>query len=227
VTDDAGADDPHAARPVETAGAPAGAAEAAAVLVHGRGSSAGAFLRFADRFYRHGVVYLAPEARRGSWYPNRFLAPVESNEPGFSSGLRAVGRAVAAAGDVGVPPDRVLVVGFSQGACLAAEFVARNPRRYGGLGVWSGGLLGPPGTTFDQEGDLSGTPVSVACSDADPYVPLERVRETAAVFRRLGGDVDEVVVPGGDHAVTDAELAWAGARLDALLGGDATGAGPD
>jgi phospholipase/carboxylesterase len=217
VTDDGDPDDPHADGPMVTAGAPAAAAEAAAVLVHGRGSSPGAFVRFADRFHRRGVAYYAPGARRGSWYPNRFLAPIASNEPGLSSGLRAVGRAVAAAGEAGVPPDRVLVVGFSQGACLAAEYVARTPRRYGGLGVWSGGLVGPPGTTFDHEGDLAGTPVYVECSDVDPHIPLDRVHETAAVFEGMGAAVEERIVPGGDHVVTDAELDWAGARLDALL----------
>jgi len=189
-----------------TAGAPLDVAEAALVLIHGRGATAQSIVQMADEFHQHGVAYLAPQAARNTWYPNAFTAPVESNEPGRSSGLQAVEDAVTEATDAGVPIERVMVLGFSQGACLASEYVARNPRQYGGLAVLSGGLIGETVDPDDYDGDLEGTPVFLGCSDVDPHIPEERVHESATIFEQLNGDVTKHLYEGMGHGINQDEI---------------------
>lgn len=206
-----------------TAGAPLDVADAAVVLVHGRGATARSIVQMADEFYQHGVAYLAPQAERNTWYPNSFLAPVESNEPGRTSGLRAVGDAVGEATGVGIPTDRVMVLGFSQGACLASEFVARNPKRYGGLAALSGGLIGEDVDPDDYEGDLEDTPVFLGCSDVDPHIPEERVHETADVFDRLHADVTTRIYEGMGHGINEDEISVVSEMVTQLVDGSDTG----
>ncbi|RLM67269.1 phospholipase [Halorubrum sp. Atlit-8R] len=211
-------DDPHGDEPLVTAGASLDDAAAALVLVHGRGATARSVVDLGEQLAGdREVAILAPAAAGNTWYPNSFLAPVADNEPGRSSGLRAVGAAVDRAVDAGIARDRVLVGGFSQGACLASEFVARNPTRYGGLAVFSGGLIGetvavedylPDGeTSADGDGPLAGTPAFVGCSDVDPHIPEERVHETTDVLEALGADVDERIYEGMGHGINDEEVA--------------------
>ncbi|NHN49465.1 phospholipase [Halostella sp. JP-L12] len=197
---------PHQDQPLVTAGAPLDAAEAAVVLVHGRGATARSIVRMADEFHEHGVAFLAPQAARNTWYPNSFLAPVERNEPGRSSGLQAIRDAIDEANDVGVPTERVMLLGFSQGACLASEFVARNPRRYGGLAVLSGGLIGPQVDPAAYEGSVDGTPVFLGCDADDPHIPQERVHETAEAFERLDADVTKRIYDDLGHGINDDEI---------------------
>lgn len=196
---------PHDQAAIQTAGAPPQAAEAAVVLLHGRGSTAGNMLRLIDEFLHHGVMYLAPQAANRSWYPYSVDAPLESNEPWLSSATDCVSSALEVAGDAGIEPSKVCVVGFSQGGCLASEFVARNPRRYGGLVVLSGSLLGPiPNREF--EGSVQETRVFFGCSADDPYVEAERIRESATVFEKLGGAVSHTLYEGLGHAINDDEI---------------------
>jgi len=205
---------PHQNQPVATDGAPLTEAVAAVILVHGRGATARSILGMAHELSREDVAYLAPQAARNTWYPNSFLAPVESNEPGRSSGLQRLGELVGEANEAGIATDSVLLCGFSQGACLASEFVARNPTRYGGLAALSGGLIGE---TIDPEayaGDLRGTPAFLGCSDVDPHIPEERVHETADVLERLGADVDTRIYPGMAHTVNQDELTAVSALLE-------------
>ncbi|QLD84519.1 dienelactone hydrolase family protein [Natronomonas halophila] len=197
---------PHQDQPLVTAGAPLDAADAAVVLVHGRGATAQSIVQMADEFYHHGVAFLAPQAARNTWYPNSFLAPVEANEPGRSSGLQAIEDAIESANEADIPTERVMLLGFSQGACLASEYVAQNPRRYGGLAVLSGGVIGPEGKEMDYEGDLEGTPVFLGCSDTDPHIPEERVHETAEVFEAMGADVTTRIYEGMGHGVNEDEI---------------------
>ncbi|MFW6265249.1 MAG: alpha/beta hydrolase, partial [Halanaeroarchaeum sp.] len=133
---------PHDVEPLVTAGTPLDAASAAMVLIHGRGASAQRIVGSMKAVQREGLAMLAPQAARNTWYPHSFLAPVEENEPGRSSGLEAIDRAVTRASEAGIPRSDVVLLGFSQGACLASEYLARNPRRYGGLAALSGGLIG-------------------------------------------------------------------------------------
>ena len=212
-------DDPHGSQPLESAGVPLDEADVAVVMVHGRGATARSILQFADEFERDGVAYLAPQAAGNTWYPNSFLAPVQRNEPGRTSGLKAVGSAVQRAEDAGIPVDHVVVLGFSQGACLASEFVARNPRRYGGLVVLSGGLIGDEIDRESFAGDLAGTPIFLGCGDRDPHIPVERVDETATVLGSLGADVTKRIYEGMAHGVVEDEIDHANDLLDRVGAG--------
>jgi len=198
---------PHQGQQLVTAGTPLSEATAAMILVHGRGATARSIVQIGEEVHSEGVALLAPQAARNTWYPQSFLAPVEQNEPGRSSGLQAVDDAVETAVDAGIDREQVLLLGFSQGACLASEYVARNPQRYGGLVALSGGLIGEAVDPAGYTGDIEGTPVFVGCSDVDPHIPLERVRVTTEVFEQLGGEVDERIYEGMGHGVNDDELA--------------------
>ena len=200
--------DPHAGQPVEHRGAPLEDAERAVVLLHGRGARALGMLQFADDLPSEDTAFLAPQASRATWYPKSFLEPTSENEPHFSSALALVGDVIDDATDH-VPRERVLLLGFSQGACLASEFVARNPGRYGGLVVFSGGLHGPEGTTWEYDGNLDETPVFLGCSDRDPHIPAERVHDTRDVFASMGADVTERIYEGMGHGVNEDELEYA------------------
>ncbi|MFC3478705.1 alpha/beta hydrolase [Halobacterium litoreum] len=212
--------DPHADQPVVSAGAPAAAADAVVLALHGRGATAQGVVNLVEPLYRHGVAVVAPQASRSRWFPHGAGEPVERNEPHVSSALAAVDRTLAEIREWGVPPERVLLFGFSQGACVASEYVARNPQRFGGVAALRGGLLGPVGETRDFAGALDGTPVFLGVGGDDERVDAERIAETAAVFRELGGDVTERVADGVGHAVADDEFEAVGGMLDALLDGE-------
>jgi phospholipase/carboxylesterase len=209
-------DDPHRGQPIETAGAPPQAAAAAVIMLHGRGSTAQQILRLVDEFYHHGVVYLAPQAARNRWYPRSGYGPIADNEPWFSSALSQVSTAVEMATDLGIGPERVLLFGFSQGACLASEFVARSPRQYGGLIALSGSLLGSE-TGTEYTGSLAGAPVFFGCSTDDPYVAAERIRESQTVFERLDGEVTARFYDNLGHAINDDEIEMTNTFIERLV----------
>ncbi|WP_144920295.1 alpha/beta hydrolase [Halorubrum salsamenti] len=225
-----GVEGPHAAATLETGGAPAAAAEVAVVLVHGRGGTAEGLLRLADEFYRPGAALLAPNAVRSNWFPAGHDAPIAANEPALTSAVDCVAAAVDAAGDIGLPPERVVLVGVSQGGAVVSEFLRRRPRRYGGAFVVSAALPGEDPTERSvivgedggaaENGDLAGTPVALDSSEGDPYAPVERVRATADVFRRAGAAVDLRIDEGDGHGLSDATMARIGDRISALLDGD-------
>lgn len=197
----------HRAEDTIAYGATPETAKAAMILVHGRGATPESILPLADAFGRDDILYLAPRASGSVWYPNSFLAPIEANEPWLTSALDVLGRLVAHLGTLGLAPERVVLAGFSQGACLSSEFVARNARRYGGLAVLSGGLIGPPGISRAYAGTLDGTPAFLGCSDIDPHIPLTRVNETRDVLSAMGATVDERIYPGFGHSVNEDEIA--------------------
>lgn len=199
--------DRHAGQPVLRKGPASAQARLAVILVHGRGDSAAGILGLVDEFPQTDVTWVAPQAEGHSWYPFSFLSPVEQNEPGLSSALGVIGSLLRILEEEGVPADRVVLMGFSQGACLAQEFAARHPRRYAGIVGLSGGLIGPNGTARTYPGVFGGTPVFLGCSDMDPHIPLERVNESADVFRRMGADVDERIYPRMGHTVNADEIA--------------------
>jgi predicted esterase len=197
---------PHRGQPVSQAGVALDAARSAMVLVHGRGDTAAGILQLADVLPVQGMAYFAPQASAQTWYPNRFLAPIEANQPWLSSGLDGLGDLLEQIAAAGVPAERTVLLGFSQGGCLALEFAVRNPRRYGALVGLSAGLIGPPGTSWPRAGSLEGTPVFLGCSDMDAHIPASRVRESAVVLREIGGDVAAVLYPGIEHTVTEDEV---------------------
>lgn len=200
---------PHQGQPISVVETLPGMARAVMILVHGRGATADNILDLADSFHHNGIVYMAPQASGNSWYPYSFLAPLEQNEPGLSSGLQVLADLVDHVATAGIAPERIFLGGFSQGACLTAEYAARHARRYAGLLLFSGGLIGPPGTPRDYAGSLAGTPVFIGCSDVDPHIPLARVQETTSVLRELGAEVDEQIYPGMGHTINDDEIARA------------------
>ncbi|MHC3438208.1 alpha/beta hydrolase [Natrialbaceae archaeon A-gly3] len=213
-----GSEDPHGDQPLATAGADLEAAEAAVVMVHGRGATARSILGMAGELSTDGIAYLAPQAAGNTWYPNSFLAPVEENEPGRTSGLEAIADAIARVNEAGIPTENVLILGFSQGGCLATEFLARNPTRYGGHVALSGGLIGESIDSGEYEGDLEGTPSFFGCSDVDPHIPEQRVHDSADVLEGLGADVRTRIYPGMGHGVNGDELEVVSGMVDALAG---------
>jgi phospholipase/carboxylesterase len=208
--------DPHAGTPVLAAGAPLAGARVAVLLVHGRGASAEDILGFAGPLARPGVAFLAPQAADHAWYPQRFLAPIADNEPWLTSALGKLGSLRLQAAAAGIPDERIVWFGFSQGACLASEFVARHPRRWGGLIAAVGGRIGPQGTAFDDEGDLARTPVYLGCGDTDPHIPWPRVEESAAAFVRQNAEVTLRRYPGFPHSVHPEAVAFARHLLGVL-----------
>ena len=210
-------DDPHAGQPVRTTGAPLEDARAAVIMVHGRGASAESILTLAAALPTAGVAFLAPQAAGGTWYPLGFMNPIPRNEPGITSGMRAIDRVLTRVAEADIPPERTVLLGFSQGGCLATEYAARHARRYGGVVGLSGGLIGPDGTPRDYAGSLDGAPVFLGCSDVDFHIPEARVRETADVLARLGADVDLRIYPGMGHTVNDDEIVAVRAMLAAAV----------
>lgn len=209
---------PHAGERVLKGGAPLETAGGALIAIHGRGAGAEDIIALAREIAPPNVTILAPQAAGNTWYPYRFLEPTERNEPYLSSALRVVADLIAQLGERGIPPERVALMGFSQGACLALEAAARNARRYAGVIGFSGGLIGPPGTPFDFAGSLDGTPVFLGCSDVDPHIPKERVEESAGALDRLGAAVDVSLYRGMGHTVNRDELDAARAILDEAFG---------
>jgi phospholipase/carboxylesterase len=184
-------------------------ARAVCVLLHGRGRDVEDVLTLAARIDDPGVAFLAPAARDGTWYPQSFLAPLAENEPWLSSALGVVEALMASLGD----HSRVVLGGFSQGACLAAEYALRHPGRYGGLLLYTGGFIGPQGTVPPRLGAFEETPVYMGTSDPDGWVPAWRVRETAEALEGLGAVVKLDVFAGMDHIVNDEEIAAGRALL--------------
>ncbi len=197
---------PHQGQPVRHLGTPVEQARAAVVMLHGRGGTAESILGLARVLDEPGFAYLAPQAAGNTWYPHSFLAPWQQNEPGVGSALAAVEAVVAQVESAGLPRTRIMLLGFSQGACLAAEFAARRPARYGGIAILTGGLIGKQIDEAAHRGSFDGTPVFLGSGDPDPHVPWSRVAETAEVYRRLGADVTARRYPGRPHVVSQDEI---------------------
>lgn len=197
---------PHRGQAVLRAGAPLEQAKAAVIMVHGRGATAESILSLVEVIDQPGFAYLAPQASDYTWYPHSFLAPIASNEPGITSGLAAMVSLLDYLAANGIAAEQTILLGFSQGACLTLEFAARQARRYGGVAGLSGGLIGPEGTPRHYSGSLAGTPVFLGCSDVDSHIPQTRVKHSAEVLQRLGGQVTMRLYPGMGHQVNQDEI---------------------
>ena len=208
---------PHQSQSIRTAGESIQRAKVAMLMLHGRGARAEDILSLADQLDFPEFAYLAPQAADNTWYPNRFLNPISENEPWLSSALAFVGDVLAQIVQAGIPPERIILLGFSQGACLTLEFAARNAQRFGGVVGLSGALIGPDDTPRDYTGSLAGTPVFLGCSDVDFHVPKERVDQTAEIMRRLGGNVTERLYPNMEHTVNQDEIDFVRGIMQAVF----------
>jgi phospholipase/carboxylesterase len=206
---------PHKSMPVLEAGERLDKARAAMILLHGRGATAEDVMTLAAELEHPEFAYLAPRAAGNAWYPNPFTAPLEANEPYLSSALEVVETLLARVNET-IPAERVILLGFSQGACLTLEFAARHARRYGGVVGLSGGLIGPDGTPRDYAGDFEGTPAFLGCSDVDPHIRKDRVLEAAGVFTRIGAQVTVRLYPGMGHTVNQDEIESVRAMVEAI-----------
>jgi predicted esterase len=209
--------EPHANAPVIAAGTPLGESHAVMIMVHGRNAGPGNILDLVPVLDRPAFTYLAPGAVGGTWYPYSFMAETKKNEPYLTSALRLLERLLRSLLERGVRREHIILLGFSQGACLASEFAVRNAGRYGGVVAFSGGLIGPPGSTWERPGSFDATPVFLGCSDVDAHVPKTRVDESAEVFAGMGADVTERIYPGLPHTVIDDEIEFTRSLMDAVL----------
>jgi phospholipase/carboxylesterase len=198
---------------LRTAGQPLTTATKALILLHGRGASAADILSLAPHLNVADYALLAPQATQSTWYPNSFLAPPAQNEPWLSDALAAVGRAVAEAAKQGITPENTYFMGFSQGACLTLEYVARHATRYGGVAAFTGGLIGDRLYPENYAGDLAGTPIFIGSSDPDMHVPVARVRESTALLTSLGAAVTEKIYPHMGHTISQEEINVANAII--------------
>ncbi len=205
---------PHNGASLVVAGAPLPGARSALVLVHGRGADAEGMLDLARHLSAERFAWVAPQANGHTWYPFPFLVPLDQNQPHLDSALAVLTAITDQLATDGIPYARQVLLGFSQGACLALEFAARSDRRWGGVAGLSGGVIGPDGTTWDRPRGIAETPVFLGCSDVDPHIPVTRVHETRDLFTRLGAVVDERIYPGMSHTINDDEIA----AIRSLLG---------
>lgn len=209
--------DLHQGAKLSERGAPLSKAKAAMILLHGRGATAQGILELAGEFAQPDFHYLAPQAVGNTWYPWSFLEPQEKNQPHLSSALQLINELLVSLAQNGLPPERVVLLGFSQGACLASEFAARNPQKLGGLIALSGGLIGPVINPETYAGSMDGTPVFLGCSDSDPHVPDGRIDITAGVFTKLAAVVDKRIYPGMGHTINEDEVKAIRGVMAALL----------
>ena len=197
-------------------GKPLGRAPVVVIMIHGRGAGPENILELAPALGRPDATYLAPQAANNTWYPYSFMTEVAKNEPFLSSALSVLGSLVSEIEGAGIRRDHIVMMGFSQGACLTTEFAIRNASRFGGFVAFSGGAIGPAGTTWNETPRFDGAPFFFGCSDIDPHIPEARVRESAEVCARMGADVTTRIYPGMGHVVSDDEIAHAQAMLERL-----------
>lgn len=198
---------PHQKSKTVYAGVDVKDAKGAMIMIHGRGATAESIITLADELDAEDLQLAAPQANQFQWYPHSFLAPTERNEPGLSSGLQAIHDIVTELVENGIPKEKIILLGFSQGACLASEYVARHPAKYGGLVALSGGVIGDEVSTENYSGSLDGTPAFLGCSNIDPHIPKERVDETEKILSSLGANVTKRIYQGMGHTVNEDEIA--------------------
>jgi predicted esterase len=209
--------DPHAGQPIAVEGKPLGECAAVMIMIHGRNAGPQGILSLCPALDRPDFTYLAPSAVNGTWYPHSFMAERSSNEPFLTSALALLERVVTEVEDKGIRREHLLLLGFSQGACLASEFAVEHASRFGGLLAFSGGLIGAPGTKWEYPGSFDDTPVFLGCSDVDAHVPKTRVDESAQVFTHMGANVTKRIYPGMGHSVSADEIRFAQQLMDSVL----------
>jgi phospholipase/carboxylesterase len=211
------ASDPHHNAELLRSGPNLRDASSAMILLHGRGGSAQNLLSFGQQLASPSTALIAPQAADHTWYPDSFLAPIARNEPWLSSAIRLIETLAEQCLSQNIASARIVLCGFSQGACLSTEFAARHPRRYLAVLAFTGGLIGPPGSDLHHPGSLAGTPVLLSSGDPDPHVPWARVEETAVELRRMHADVEVHRYSGRPHTIIPAEVTIAKELLQRVM----------
>ena len=183
-------------------------AETAGILIHGRGATAHSILGLKDQIENKDIYYVAPQAETREWYPNSFMRPIEENQPELDQALETVEECIEKLQEEGFETEDIFLLGFSQGACLVTEYVARNPKKFKAVIGLSGGLIGPEGKEFDYSGDMENTPAFLGCSEKDPHIPKSRVEETADVLEALNAEVEKRIYEGSFHGIIEDEIEW-------------------
>lgn len=196
----------HQANKPLLGGAPLKSAKSAIILAHGRGGDAPDMLGLGEAIADDNAALIALQATNNTWYPERFMAPIAKNEPWLSSALLAIKLGIDMAVDAGITREHIMLIGFSQGACLTLEFTARNAARYGAVVALAGGLIGPDDTPRDYAGSLAETPVFLGCGDRDPHIPVSRVQQSAEILTKLGAKTDARIYGGLGHVIIDDEI---------------------
>ena len=196
----------HTIKNTVWAGVPLDQAKRVLIMTHGRGASAQSILSLAAELAVDGFALAAPQATGNTWYPYSFLAPEAQNEPGLSSGLAVLKELLDTVKAAGILSKNVYFLGFSQGACLTSEFVARHAQLFGGVFILSGGVIGDTVKTERYTGDFAETPIFLGCSDVDAHVPKDRVQDSSEVFRTLGATVTERIYPNAPHSIFQDEI---------------------
>lgn len=196
----------HTIKNTVWAGVPLDQAKRVLIMIHGRGASAQSILSLAAELAVDGFALAAPQATGNTWYPYSFLAPEAQNEPGLSSGLAVLKELLDTVKAAGILSENVYFLGFSQGACLTSEFVARHAQPFGGVFILSGGVIGDTVKTERYTGDFAETPIFLGCSDVDAHVPKDRVQDSSEVFRTLGATVTERIYPNAPHSIFQDEI---------------------
>lgn len=196
----------HEGQPLAVRGKPLEESRAVGVMIHGRDRTTVDILELASRIGNNSFAYLAPTAKDNTWYPYGFMEPIEKNEPYLSSALAVYDSLIHTLLEKGFSKQHIVLLGFSQGACLTSEYAVRHADRFGGIVLFTGGLIGPPETSWHYPGSFQGTPIFLGTSDVDSFVPAERVHESAAIFKQMGARVIERVYPGMGHIVNDDEI---------------------
>jgi phospholipase/carboxylesterase len=199
-------DHPHESQKIIFEGADIYSAKSAMILIHGRGATAESILTLTNEFSADNYIYAAPQANGNTWYPYSFLSPIEENEPGLSSGLNVIDKLHKELNDSHIPNNEIILLGFSQGACLVLEYTARNVKKYKGVIGLSGGLIGDKIDRKRYSGSFENCPLFLGCSDIDPHIPLERVEETALVFKELQAAVTKRIYKGMGHSINEDEI---------------------
>lgn len=207
----------HETQPVHAMGTALDDAKAVMVMIHGRGGGPQSILSLANHIDTNGFAYLAPEAANWTWYPQRFLVPRAQNEPFLSSALEKVESVVSQIEDSGIPSEKIMLLGFSQGACLALEYAARNPRQYGGVVALSGGLIGADDELEGYTGSLENTSVFLGCSDVDFHIPVNRVHDSTEILKNLGANVEERIYPGMGHTINQDEVDYVRGMMEVVI----------
>lgn len=191
---------------IRRSGRPLDGASRVLILLHGRGGSAEDIIGLARHLSVDGFTLLAPQATNHTWYPYSFMMPHKANEPWMSSALENVAAVVEEVEKAGVEKKSIYFAGFSQGACLMLEYLARNAEGYGGAAAFTGGLIGETPDQSAYKGNFGGMPVYIGTSDPDPHVPVERVKFTTALLEKMGAKVTERIYPGMGHTITKEEI---------------------